>query len=384
MGEGSYAALDKNRECVAKNVAENILKTNKTSVSMKTDKAIKTGLIGFGLSGRVFHAPFLHLSQHFDLSVITQRSGETAKQSYPSVGIVKSHQEILNDPSIELVVVATPNEYHFEMAKQALAANKHVIIEKPFSPTTAETSELISLAETGAQHLFVFHNRRWDGDFLTVKKIIQDGLIGDVVEYEARYHRFNPSLNPKPWKEIEGPASGILYDLGTHIIDQAVCLFGTPQTVTARLYQQRQGSQVDDAFDVRLDYPSTKVTLKSTLLAKDPNPRYIVYGNKGSFIKPGVDPQEDDMQAGLLPDSPRWGIETIENWGTLKTSVNDLEFNGTIETLRGNYMGFYDNVYDVIRHGGNYAIDPHEAQITTTIIEAAIESHRLGKTICFD
>lgn len=348
---------------------------------MKTVETIKTGLIGFGLSGRVFHAPFLDLSEEFELTSIVQRSNESAKYSYPDATIVKSHQEIFNDPSIELVVVATPNEYHFEMTRQALTANKHVIIEKPFSPTTTETTALINLAENRGRHLFVFHNRRWDGDFLTIKKVIQDGLIGDVVEYEARYNRYKPALNPKPWKEIEGPASGILYDLGTHIIDQTVCLFGKPLSVTARLYKQRQGSQIDDAFDLRLDYPSTKVTLKSTLLAKDPDPRYIIYGSKGSFVKSGIDPQEDDIQAGLTPDSVNWGKDTVEHWGILKTSINDLEFMGTIETLRGNYMGFYDNVYDVIRNSGDYAIPPLEAQITTSIIEAAIKSHHQGITI---
>ena len=349
-----------------------------------TLQPIKTGLIGFGLSGRVFHAPFIHLAEELELTAIVQRSTTTAKTIYPDVNIVKSHQEILNDPDIELIVVATPNEYHFEMAQQALKAGKHVIIEKPFSPTTTETNELINLAENRKRHIFVYHNRRWDGDFMTVSKVIQDGLIGDVIEYEARYNRYKPALNPKPWKEIEGPASGILYDLGTHIIDQAVCLFGTPQSVTAKLYKQRQGSLVDDAFDLRLDYPTTKVTLKSTLLAKDPDPRYIVYGSKGSFIKPGVDPQEDDMQAGLTPEAIDWGTDSTENWGTLKTTINDLEFEGTIETLQGNYMGFYANVYDVIRNGADYAIDPREAQITTRIIEAAIKSHQQGKTVELD
>ena len=346
-----------------------------------TLQPIKTGLIGFGLSGRVFHAPFIDLAEKLELAAIVQRSKDTAKSSYPDVNIVKSHQEILDDPDIELIVVAAPNEYHFEMSQQALEAGKHVIIEKPFSPTTAETNQLISLAECRERHIFVFHNRRWDGDFMTVRKVIQDGLIGDVIEYEARYNRYKPALNPKPWKEIEGPASGILYDLGTHIIDQVVCLFGVPQSATAKLYKQRQGSRVDDAFDLRLDYPTIKVTLKSTLLAKDPDPRYIVYGSKGSFIKPGIDPQEDDMQAGLTPESNNWGKDSKENWGILKTVINNLEFAGTIETLQGNYMGFYDNVYEVIRNGADYAIAPREAQTTTAIIEAAVKSHQQGKTI---
>ncbi len=344
-------------------------------------KPIKTGLIGFGLSGRVFHAPFIQLAEEFELVAIAQQAKDTAKALYPEVRIVRSHQEIAGDPTIELVIVAAPNEFHFEMAKSALEAGKHVIIEKPFSSTVAETKELIQLAEKKNLHLFVFHNRRWDGDFMTLQQVVQNGLLGDIVEYEARYNRYKPELNPKPWKEKVGPASGILYDLGTHIIDQAVCLFGAPETVTARLYRQRKGTKIDDAFDVRLDYPTLKATLKSTLLAKDSDPRYIIYGHKGSFVKSGIDPQEDDMQAGISPSSKEWGLDLPENWGFLSTSFNNLNFQGTIETLPGNYMGFYKNVFEVIREAKPYAIEPHSAQITTAIIEAAWQSHEQGKSI---
>jgi len=347
-------------------------------------KPIKTGLIGFGLSGRVFHAPFIHLAEEFELAAIAQRTKDSAKALYPKVRIARSHREIVDDPAIELAIVAAPNEFHFEMTKLALKAGKHVIVEKPFSPTVAETKELIQLAEEKSLHLFVFHNRRWDGDFMTLQQVIQNGLLGDIVEYEARYNRHKPELNPKPWKERVGPASGILYDLGTHIIDQAVCLFGAPKTVTARLYRQRKGTKIDDAFDVRLDYPTLKATLKSTLLAKDSEPRYIIYGQKGSFVKSGIDPQENDMQAGISPSSKEWGLDSPENWGTLNTSFNNLNFQGTIQTLPGNYMGFYKNVYEVIREAKPYAMDPHSAQITTAIIEAVLKSHEQGKSIPLD
>ncbi len=348
------------------------------------NKPIKTGLIGYGLSGRVFHAPFIHLAEGFDLSTIAQRTGDSSKSHYPQIKTVRFHQDILSDKNIELVIIATPNEFHFEMSRQALSADKHVIVEKPFAPTVAETNELIRIAEKKNKCLFVFHNRRWDGDFLTVKQVIENGLLGDIVVYEAHYDRYKPDLNPKPWKEIEGPASGILFDLGTHIIDQAVCLFGAPNSVTAQLLRQRKETKIDDGFDLLLDYGELKVTLKSTLLARESGPRYIVFGRKGSFVKNGIDPQEDDMQTGLSPLSKDWGLERQDNWGILNTSFAGMNFRGTVESIQGNYMRFYENVFNVIRNNAPYAIEPQSAQITTAIIESAIESNRTQKTVLYN
>ena len=346
-----------------------------------SDTTIKAAIVGFGLSGRVFHAPFLHYSSQFDLMKIVQRTSETANEMYPYVEIVQSLPQILDDKSIELVVIGTPNEFHFEMVRQSLQAGKHVIVEKPMAITADQARVLIKLAQEKHCQLFVFHNRRWDGDFLTVQKIIQDNLLGEIVSYEAHYDRYKPLLNPKPWKETVGPGSGILYDLGTHIIDQAVCLFGRPKTVTGHLFKQRSGSKIDDAFDLLLEYTSLHVSLKSTLLAREPSPRYIIYGQKGSFVKYGVDPQEDDMVAGVSPLSANWGVEASENWGVLNTNVNGLQFQGKVETLRGNYANFYENVHAVIRESKPLAIDPQSALITTEIIEAAITSHQTGKFI---
>ncbi len=344
-------------------------------------KTITSAIVGFGLSGRVFHAPFMHHSTQFDLTKIAQRTSDSAKAEYPNVESVNSLQEILDDKTIELVVVATPNETHFEMAAKVLKAGKHLVIEKPFAVSVEETRELISLAESNHLNMFVFHNRRWDGDFLTVQRIIEQNFLGKIVEYEAHYNRFKPELNPKPWKEAKGPGSGILYDLGTHIIDQAVCLFGKPNSVTAHLFKQRKETKIDDAFDVLLEYASLKVTLKSTLLAKEEGPRYIIHGRNGSFVKSGIDPQEDDMVAGISPVSENWGVDNKNNWGLLNTNLNGLQFQGRVETIRGNYWGFYENVYTVMRESGSIAIPPSSAQITTEIIESAIKSHQTGTKI---
>lgn len=346
-----------------------------------SDKAIKSAIIGFGLSGRLFHAPFMHHSNRFELVKIAQRTGNSSKKIFPYVEPVHSLGQILEDETIELVVVATPNEYHFEMGCEVLKAGKHLILEKPFAPTTKETRELIKLAQENKQHLFVFHNRRWDGDFLTVQKILKEKLLGEIVEYEAHYDRYKPMLNPKLWKETQGPGSGILYDLGTHIIDQAVCLFGRPKTVTAHLFKQRKQTKIDDAFDLMLEYPFIKVSLKSSLLVREPGPRYIIHGRNGSFVKYGIDPQEDDMVAGISPLSEKWGMDASENWGILNTNINDLHVQGKVETLPGNYQGFYENVHAVIRESKPMAVTPNSAQVTTEIIESAIISHKSGKTI---
>jgi scyllo-inositol 2-dehydrogenase (NADP+) len=344
---------------------------------------IKTAVTAFGFSGKVFQIPFLNASSKFELVSLLRRSSDDSKSLYPDIKIVRSYTEILSDPEIELIVVNTPNKFHYSMTREALEAGKHVIVEKPFANSVTETKALTTLAENKHLHLFVFHNRRWDGDFMTVKKVVESNMLGDLVEYEAHYDRYKPLLNPKPWKEIPDKGSGILYDLGTHIIDQVVCLFGAPKTITADIRQQRKNSQIDDYFNILLEFGVLRVTVKSTLLAKEESPRYVIYGQKGSFVKYGIDPQEDDMKAGMPYPSDHWGKEDKKYWGVLNTSINDVNVRGKVETLPGNYMKFFDNVYEVIREGKPIIISPEQAQMTTRIIEAAQESYKSKKTVNF-
>jgi scyllo-inositol 2-dehydrogenase (NADP+) len=342
---------------------------------------IKTAVIGFGLSGAVFHAPFLEAADRFELAVILQRKGKSAARSYPHACIARSYESVLDDEEIELVVIGTPNALHYDMARQALLAGKHVIVDKPFTPTVAEGEALIELAHQKGVHLFVFHNRRWDGDFMTLRKVIEDGALGDVVSYEANYDRYVPYLSVKPWKEVAGPSISILHDLGTHIIDQAVCLFGKPEGVTGHLVKQRRGSKVSDGFTVRLHYSGFHATLQSSLLVLEKGPRYVIHGHKGSFVKYGVDPQEDDMQAGRSPLDPGWGEDAKEKWGILHTLVGSATRRETVPTLPGNYLRFYENAAAVIRDGAGMAMTAEEALVTVCIIEAVQESHREGKTV---
>ncbi len=342
--------------------------------------AIKTAVVGFGLSGRVFHCPFLHASDYFILSRIVQNSARTAGDIYPDIEM-SSFKEVLEDGEIELVVVATPDTFHYDMAREALEAGKDVVLEKPCAPTAAQARLLVECAEKQNKNLFIFHNRRWDGDFMTVSKVVSSEMLGEIVEYEARYDRFKPDLNPKGWKEADEPSITILHDLGTHIIDQTVALFGAPTALTATLARQRAHSNIFDSFSAILDYQSFQATLKSSLLVREESPRYRINGRRGSFVKYGVDPQESDLQAGRDPLDPDWGVEPEENWGVINSEINGVDFRGVVPSLSGNYMMFYDNVYEVIRKRGAMLLPAREALITPMIIDAIIQSHEQRKSI---
>lgn len=344
---------------------------------------INTAIIGFGLSGRVFHAPFIHTHPGFVLGSIVERHGQTARELYPDVKIVKNYEDLLQDKSIELAVIATPNIFHFEQAKALLLAGKHVIIEKPFTPSSAEADELISIAEKSGRKIFVFQNRRWDGDFKTVQQVVYHGYLGEILEYEAHFDRFAPGARRSAWRDEPLPAGGVLYDLGSHLVDQALVLFGLPQSVFADIRWQRAQSKVDDYFEINLYYNRLKVTLKASVFVKEQGPRYIIHGTKGSFIKYGIDPQEALLKEGLMPDSPEWGKEDPDYWGILNTELHGQQFYGTIETEPGNYMGFYDNVYEVITKGSGQAVSPEEARNVIRTIEMALESHNKGTIIKF-
>ncbi|NTV83115.1 MAG: Gfo/Idh/MocA family oxidoreductase, partial [Bacteroidales bacterium] len=274
-----------------------------------TERKIKTAIIGFGLSGRVFHAPFIHTHPGFQLTSVIERHGQTATDFYPEVKIARDYKDLLKDDALELAVITTPNIFHFDQAKALLMAGKHVVIEKPFTPSSAEADELISIAEKAGRKIFVFQNRRWDGDFKTVQQVVYNGYLGEILEYEAHFDRFAPGARRSAWRDEPLPAGGVLYDLGSHLIDQALVLFGLPHAVFADIRWQRAESKVDDYFEANLYYNRLKVTLKASVFVKEQGPRYIIHGTKGSFIKYGIDPQEELLKEGLMPNSPEWGKE---------------------------------------------------------------------------
>lgn len=288
---------------------------------------------------------------------------------YAGVQSVKSIDDVLNDPEIELVSIASPSETHFEYAKKALLAGKHVLVEKPFTATAAEAAELVDLAPKQGKILSIFQNRRFDADFRTIQKILDNNLLGEILNVEIRYDRWKPILNPKRWKEVIAPANGILYDLGAHIIDQTLVLFGKPDSVWGQTFTQREGSEIDDAFDIRLDYGKLKVKLCSSLLVREETPRYTIHGTKGSFVKFGVDVQEDQSKAGLTPSHAEWGKEPEANWGLLNTEINGLPFRGKVESEVGNWGILFQNLYEAIMQGKELIIKPEQVLEQIRIIE---------------
>ena len=329
---------------------------------------ITTALVGFGLSGRYLQAPFFLANPNFKLkTIVTNNQNPTA--IYPTVEKATSLDAVLADKTIDLVSLCTPSLTHFGYAKQCLLAGKHILVEKPFVSTVSEAKEVLELAKTLGKHVFVFQNRRFDSDFLTVKKVIENGFLGEILSFEAHYNRFKPVLNPKKWKEIVSPANGILYDLGAHIIDQSVALFGHPLSIWGETFTQRAGSDIDDAFDVRLNYGKLKVSLKSSLMVREDTPRYVIQGTHGSFVKYGIDVQEDHLKAGIMPDNPEFGFETPQYNGILNTEIKGLHIRGQVTTERGSWHLLFQNIYDVIEKGAEPAIKNEDVVVQLRIIE---------------
>lgn len=342
---------------------------------------INTALLSYGMSGQVFHAPLLQAAPGFVLTHVLRRTSAAPIAGRPDVNVVSDIDDLLRHAELELVVINTPNESHYAYAKKAIEAGKHVVVEKPFTITSEEADELIALAARRNVVLSVFQNRRWDGDFLTVKRVIESGMLGQVVEFESHYDRYRPHIEANTWKEAPGPGSGILYNLGSHMLDQALVLFGWPEAVDARLGALRPGSMVDDFYDIRLLYPGKLVTIKSGYLVREQGPRYVVHGVNGSFVKYGIDPQEQALKDGKSANAPGWGQEPPAYWGKLNTTTNGLHVEGSIETLAGDYPGFYANIHAAIRSKQPLAVPAAEARQVIRLIEASIESNQRRTTV---
>lgn len=339
---------------------------------MGVKSPLHVGLVGFGLAGEVFHAPLISANPNLRLTHVVQRSGDSAKRKYPDAQLLREVAPLLDDPSVDLVVVATPNTSHFEIANQALQAGKHVVVDKPFTIHSREADILITLALARGRVLSVFQNRRWDGDFLTVREILQRGLLGRLVEYESRFDRFRPELRGA-WREQDIPGAGLLYDLGSHLIDQAVLLFGNPTAVYADLRRQREDAAATDNFEVHLQYPAVKVVLKAGSLVCEPSARFTLRGTEGTYTKYGLDPQEDALSGGKLPTDPHWGEEPEGAWGTLTQCEGCLK-RQKYPTLSGRYQEYYESVVQAIRGDQELAVRPDQARNVIRLIELAEQS----------
>lgn len=345
---------------------------------------INTALLSYGMSGEIFHAPLLTSHPGFLLSTVLERSKDRVRQRYPDVRMVRSMEEVLADDAIELVVVNTPHETHYELTSQVLKAGKHAIVEKPFVINSNEGHDLIRQARDYGRLLSVFQNRRWDGDFMTAKKVLQSGILGSLVEFEAHYDRYRPQVDHTTWKEGANPGAGIVYNLGSHMIDQVLDLFGNPESLTASIGIQRKGGQSPDYYDIRMKYPAHTAIVKSSYLVRDPGPRYVAYGVAGTFTKYGIDPQEEALKKGGIPGTPGWGMEGKRWWGRIDTDIDGLHVRGAVETLPGNYAAYYDNIYAAIRNGATLAVTAEQATAVITMIELATRSSSEGRTLAIE
>ena len=346
-------------------------------------KPINTALCSFGMSGWVFHAPFLEVHKGFNLYAVWERSKKLAQSKYPHVKSFNTIEAMLEDDAIELVVVNTPNYTHFEFAKLALQAGKHVVVEKPFTVFAEQGKELIELAKKKDKKISVYQNRRYDSDYKTIKKIVEEKWLGHMVEAEFHFDRYKEELSPKLHKEIPGPGTGSLYDLGSHLIDQALQLFGEPDEVFGDIAIMRPVSKVDDYFELILYYPDFRVRLKSSYQVREALPGYVLHGSKGSFIKPKTDVQEAMLQEGKNPGGQDWGIEPESERGLLHTEKDGNVIREYIPSLRGNYGDYYNGIYEAIRNNKPLPVSPEDGLKVVQLIETAYESNKLRKVVAF-
>ncbi|WP_106767351.1 oxidoreductase [Paenibacillus faecalis] len=338
---------------------------------------IQVGIIGYGLSGSTFHAPFLANLPDYNIYAVVSSNSDKVKKDLPRAKVVDSVNQLLLDEEISVVVVATPNATHFEYAKKAIEAGKHVVVDKPFTVTTEEADALIRLAREKEVLLTVYHNRRWDNDFLTVRNLLETKALGRLSLYQVHFNRYRP-LVQHSWKERQGPGAGELYNLGSHLIDQAILLFGKPKTVWADMGAERDGSEVTDYFHLVFGYESHRVILHAGSLVRQAGPRFELHGDKGSFLKYGLDPQEAQLKQGMLPGDTGWGEDHPDQYGELVTELSGLTVQGEIETLPGRYQAFYQGLAEAILEGAEVPVKPEDARDTISMIEYAIESYRRG------
>ena len=332
---------------------------------------IRCGIIGYGLAGAVFHAPLVRAAAGLEWVAVST----SKRESVPSDVSVCSHEELIARPDVDLVVIASPNQSHFPLARAALEAGKHVVVDKPFTVSTAEADALIRLATQQRRVLTVFHNRRWDGDFMTVKALLESGRLSKVTLFEAHWDRFRPDIAQR-WRELPGEGAGLLYDLGPHLIDQALLLFGRPDAIAADLATQREGAEVDDYFELTLHYGSMRAILASSRLIAEPRPRFGVHGDGGSFVKYGLDTQEDALRNGAAPLDPGFGADPLH--GTFTSPEDGRE---PVPTLPARWLTFYEAVAAAIRGEAPVPVDPADARAGLEILELAFRSAREGRRL---
>ncbi|AOY01344.1 oxidoreductase [Jeongeupia sp. USM3] len=334
-------------------------------------ETLNVALVGYGYAGKTFHAPLIAAVPGMALAAIVSSGKDKVVADWPQVAVHAGVDTVLADPAIGLIVIATPNDTHFDLARRALEAGKHVVVDKPFTVTVAEARELDAIAQKARRVLSVFHNRRWDADFLTLKALIDTGKLGDVVQFESHFDRFRPQVRSR-WREADVPGAGLWYDLGPHIVDQTLQLFGKPDAVYADFAKRRNGAQATDYFHVLLRYPATRVILHGSVLVPGGGPRFAVHGTLASYIKHGLDVQEDQLKAGRQPGCDGWGVD--HQHGIRYVGDADVPGVEPVATLPGDYRHYYAGVRDAVTAGAANPVPAAEAILVMEIIELAIRA----------
>jgi predicted dehydrogenase len=336
------------------------------------EKPIVTALLAYGMSGKLFHAPFVHANQGFDFKGVLEHNSKKVHADYPEVKSYDSLQEILDDPQIELVIVNTPSNTHVDYSRKALMAGKDILVEKPFAPTVKEAQEIFDLGRKLGRKVMVYQNRRFSSDFAVTRDTIKNGILGDIIEVHLRYDRYRAEIGPKVFKETPLPAAGIVYDLAAHLLDQTICIFGKPLAYRKITGVYRKNSLVDDYGHIHLSYPNqVNVFITTSLLVADPQPGIIIHGTKGSFVKAFCDKQEEQLMAGMKPGDIGFGEEDPGKEGRL-TLMNDAgeKTVSWVPSIKGKYMDLFESVYQTIRNGKEFPVQNSEILTQIEILES--------------
>jgi predicted dehydrogenase len=334
---------------------------------------IRVGLVGFGMAGRVFHAPLISSVEGLELAAVLERNSDNAAERYPGITTYRSLEAMLADASLGLFVAATPNGTHFEIARQILEAGKSVVVDKPTAVTSTEVAKLMELATAHGVHLIPFHNRRWDSDFQTLYKLVREDLVGRIVHLESTFDRWRPVPRARAWKE-DPAEGGLLLDIGTHLADQAMGLFGRPAAVSAHVTRERDGEGSNDSFTVRLRYAEFAVMLSANVLSSLPRPRFHLRGVKGNYWKWGLDPQETALSKITRIADAAWGQEPPPDWGTLNVDVDGSVVSRPVPPIPGNYRLYYAGVRDALLGKSHPPVPALAAWRVARLLEWAAES----------
>lgn len=350
------------------------------AANSSAESTLKVGIVGYGFATATFHAPLIRSTPGLELAAISSSDASKVRAALPQVDVCDSPQALFARADIDLVVIPTPNATHYPLALQALAAGKHVVVDKPFTLDVAEAVDLIARAEAAGRLLSVFHNRRWDADFLTVRELLAAGTLGRVTHFESHFDRYRPQVQTR-WREADLPGSGLWYDLGPHLLDQALQLFGAPQGIALDVMRQRDGAATDDWFHAVLRYEGLRVILHASALTAQPGARYAVHGTAGSFVKLGLDPQEDALKAGTMPGSANWGIDPRPGALTIPGADGAVVAARTYQGPDGDYGRYYAGIRDAIRGVGANPVPAQQALQVMQWIELGQQSWREGRTV---